>query len=75
LRPSNVRHDIDFFQFGHEQRSKEERLSALRAKFTQNMDMQKVLVETKNAKLVKFVRSSPPIVDLELMQVRNEIAT
>ena len=75
LRPSNVAHDIDFFQLGHEQRSKEERLSALRAKFTQNMDMQKVLVETKNAKLVKFVRSSPPIVDLELMQVRNEIVT
>ena len=73
LRPAKVTHDVDFFQLGPVQRSKEERLSALRAKFNQNMDMQKVLVETKNAKLVKFVRSSPPIVDLELMQVRNEI--
>ena len=35
--------------------------------------MQKVLLSTKNAKLTKFVRSSPPIVDIELMEVRKEI--
>ena len=35
--------------------------------------MKKVLISTKNAKLTKFVRSSPPIVDIELMEVRKEI--
>tara|TARA_B100001287_G_scaffold276859_1_gene290225 strand:- start:7317 stop:9389 length:2073 start_codon:yes stop_codon:yes gene_type:complete len=73
LRPTNVKHDPDFFELGPNGRSREERLAALRAKFVQNQDMQKVLLSTKNAKLTKFVRSSPPIVDIELMEVRKEI--
>jgi len=73
LRPTNVKHDPDFFELGPNGRSREERLAGLRAKFVQNEDMQKVLLSTKNAKLTKFVRSSPPLVDIELMEVRNEI--
>lgn len=73
LRPSTVKHDPDFFEVGPNGRSREERLNGLRAKFVQNQDMKKVLLETKNAKLTKFVRSSPPIVDIELMEVRKEI--
>ena len=73
LRPSTVKHDADFFELGLNGRSREERLAALRGKFVQNPDMKKVLISTNNAKLTKFVRSSPPIVDIELMTVRKEI--
>ena len=73
LRPSTVKHDPDFFELGANGRNREERLAALRGKFVQNQDMKKVLMSTKNAKLTKFVRSSPSIVDIELMEVRKEI--
>ena len=73
LRPENVKHDADFFEIGPEQRSITERLIALRAKFSQNIDMKKVLLETRDAKLVKFVRGSPPEVDHSLMLVRKEL--
>ena len=71
LRPAEVKHDPDFFEIGPEQRSKKERKDALNAKFTQNQDMKKVLLETKDAKLVKFIRSNPPEIDIELMEVRK----
>ena len=73
IRPDNVKPDPDFFELGPNQRSKLERYAALKAKFEQNADLKKVLIETKDAKLVNFVRSVPPIVDLELMNVRKEI--
>jgi hypothetical protein len=34
------------------------------------MDLKKILMETKNAKLVHFIRSEPPIMDEELMKLR-----
>jgi predicted NAD-dependent protein-ADP-ribosyltransferase YbiA (DUF1768 family) len=73
IRPDNVKPDPDFFEIGPSQRSKIERYEALKAKFTQNIDLKKLLIETKNAKLVNFIRSSPPSIDLELMNVRKEI--
>lgn len=73
IRPDNVRPDPDFFELGPNQRSKLERYLALKSKFEQNPDLKKLLIETKDAKLVNFVRSSPPITDLELMNVRKEI--
>ena len=73
LRPSTIKHDADFFELGPSGRNREERLAALRGKFVQNQDMKKLLISTKDAKLTKFVRSSPPIVDIELMEVRKEI--
>ena len=73
LRPIDVKHDPDFFEIGPEQRSKKERKDALMSKFSQNQDMKKVLLETKDAKLVKFIRSNPPEIDIELMEVRKNL--
>ena len=73
LRPIDVKHDPDFFEIGPEQRSKKERKYALMSKFSQNQDMKKVLLETKDAKLVKFIRSNPPEIDIELMEVRKKL--
>lgn len=73
IRPTNVTHDPDFFELGPDQRSIKERFDALTAKFSQNQDMKKVLLETKDAKLVKFIRSSPPEVDIQLMKVRKNL--
>lgn len=73
LRPIDVKHDPDFFEIGPEQRSKKERKDALMSKFSQNQDMKKVLLETKDAKLVKFIRSNPPEIDIELMEVRKKL--
>jgi hypothetical protein len=74
LRPKNVKTDADFFEVGPNQRSIQEREYALEAKFSQNMDLKKILMETKNAKLVHFVRSEPPIVDEQLMKLRARFA-
>ena len=68
-----MKHDSDFFELGPEQRSKKERKDALNCKFSQNQDMKKVLLETKDAKLVKFIRSNPPEIDIELMEVRKAL--
>lgn len=73
IRPTDVTHDPDFFELGPDQRSIKERFDALTAKFSQNQDMKKVLLETKDAKLVKFIRSSPPEVDIQLMKVRKNL--
>ncbi len=73
IRPTDVTHDPDFFELGPHQRSIKERFDALTAKFSQNQDMKKVLLETKDAKLVKFIRSSPPEVDIQLMKVRKNL--
>jgi hypothetical protein len=74
LRPKNVKMDTDFFEVGPNQRSIQEREFALEAKFSQNMDLKKILMETKNAKLVHFVRSEPPITDEQLMKLRAQFA-
>ena len=47
---------------------------AMYAKFTQHEELKKLLLETKNAKLVHFVRASPPQVFEDLMNVRKMIA-
>jgi hypothetical protein len=39
------------------------------------MDLKKMLAETKKAKLLHFVRSGQPIVDMDLMNVRGKIMT
>jgi len=70
VRPKNVKFDSDFQQEELSVRKLEERDAALEAKFTQNMDLKKILAETKKAKLVRFVRSMPPIVDEALMKIR-----
>ena len=44
---------------------------AMYAKFTQHKELKELLTATKNAKLVQYVRASPPIVVDNLMRVRK----
>ena len=71
LRPQNVEIDPDFYG----ERSENERLSAVRAKFTQNQDLKQMLLATKKAKLMHFIRGAPAEADHILMNVRNELNT
>jgi hypothetical protein len=70
LRPSDVVIDPDFYG----ERSEQERETALQAKFGQNADMRQLLLATKKAKLVHFVRGAESETDHLLMKVRNELA-
>jgi len=53
-------------------RDKVERANALTAKF-ENPEFKKVLVATKKAKLLHFVRGSEPEVDMLLMELRAQV--
>ena len=75
LRDKSIRIDSDFFEIGVNTRSEEERKSAITAKFTQNLDLKNMLLETKNAKLVHFVRGREPETDNLLMNLRKELRT
>ena len=75
LREKNVKPDADFYEMGKSPRNKIERENALRAKFTQNLDLKNILLGTKMAKLVHFLRGKEPETDELLMQIRKEIAT
>ena len=48
-------------------------MKGLEAKFTQNLDLKRVLLETKDAKLVEFKRRDVPSVDTALMQIRKQL--
>ena len=67
IRPKKIIIDPDFFSG----RYKKEMYNAMMAKFTQNLDLKKLLLATKNAKLQHFSRGSPPIVFNDLMRVRK----
>jgi negative regulator of replication initiation len=69
-RPANIKIDPDFFGGRH----REERTLALRAKFTQNMDLGVLLRETQKSVLMQFRRGEEPYVDFPLMRVREELA-
>ena len=71
LRPSNVQIDPDFYGA----RSENERLDAVRAKFSQNADLKQMLLLTKKAKLMHFIRGAPAEADHVLMAVRRDLAT
>ena len=71
LRPSNVQIDPDFYGA----RSENERLDAVRAKFSQNADLKQMLLLTKKAKLMHFIRGAPAEADHVLMTVRRDLAT
>ena len=68
-RPVNIKIDPDFFGGRH----RDERTLALRAKFTQNMDLGVLLRETQKAVLMQFRRGDEPYVDFPLMRVRDEL--
>lgn len=70
VRDPSITVDDDFFTG----RNKKEMESAMRAKFTQNPDLKRLLLATKKAKLQHFVRGRPAIVFDDLMRVRQELA-
>jgi predicted NAD-dependent protein-ADP-ribosyltransferase YbiA (DUF1768 family) len=67
-RPGNINIDPDFYDG---ERSHNERQQALKAKFDGNLDLKEALLLTGDAKLVIFVRQSPPEVDVDLMTLRR----
>ena len=73
LRPKNIKIDADYNEDGVEKRKNIERRTALDAKFSQNLDLKKILMETKNAKLIHFSRGHPPTTDEMLMHVRKKL--
>ena len=72
LRPKSVVMDPDFFT---SKRNEVEMERAQMAKYSQNALAKRVLLATRNAKLVHFVRASPPIVFYDSMRVRYKIST
>jgi predicted NAD-dependent protein-ADP-ribosyltransferase YbiA (DUF1768 family) len=66
LRDENIKEDANI-------NIEELREKALMAKFTQNKDFNKLLSETKDAKIVLYVRGGKPKMDILLMTVRQKI--
>ena len=69
VRPKNVIMDVDFMG----KRRDETMEKSMYCKFTQNPEFKTMLLATKNAKLVHFVRGSPVDVFYDLMRVRKRI--
>jgi hypothetical protein len=69
FRPKNVKIDHDFFTSGNDN---EEMYNAQYAKFTQNEDLKRVLLLTKEAKLMHFTRGSPVFFE-NLVRIRNSL--
>ena len=68
VRPLDVKIDATFFG-GRDKAIKQQ---ALMAKFSKK-EFKALLIATRNAKLQQFVRASPPIVLIELMEVRKAL--
>jgi hypothetical protein len=70
VRPKSIIIDSDFYG---QKRNESEREMAVRAKFTQNLDLKEMLKATKPAKLIHFLRGHEPEIDHILMTARNEL--
>ena len=73
LPNANITPDPDFFTIQENPTFDMERKKALEAKFGQNLDIKKVLLETQQAKLVHFERGKDPPPDMLLMHLRRDI--
>lgn len=71
-RPKNITIDPDFYGLDGG-RAKEERRMALMAKFNQNEDMRRILLNTRDAVLKKRVKGEPHQADDLLMEVRKAV--
>lgn len=69
LRPKSVTIDPDFYS----DRRENERLDAVRAKFTKIPELKQLLLATKDAKLMLYHRGAPAEPDHILMTVRREL--
>lgn len=69
LRPKEVTMDPHFYEGRH----RRERAVALQAKFEQLPEMRRALLLTKRAKLVQYIAKQPPVVDVQLMEVRRRL--
>ena len=72
-RDSKIVMDPDFYTLGTNPIFEVERKRALDAKFSGNLELKNMLLETKHAKLVHFERSKGHIPDVLLMKVRKEL--
>jgi len=73
LREKHIVIDADFYEVNENPRHKTERLVARIAKFNQNPDIKQMLLETKHAKLIHFVRGREPEIDTDLMNLRRDL--
>ena len=71
LRPVEASIDPDFFG----KRDKKEKYDAQYAKFSQNEDLKALLLATKDAKLLHYVKGHPPEVLDDLMIIRSTLST
>jgi predicted NAD-dependent protein-ADP-ribosyltransferase YbiA (DUF1768 family) len=69
IRPIEVSIDPDFFG----KRDKKEKYNALQAKFSQNEDLKEMLLSTKDAKLMHYVKGYPAEVLDDLMIIRSTL--
>jgi len=72
IRPSRITIDPDFFNHGRSEREME---NATFAKFSQNKNLKDLLLATRNAKLVHYVRGATPEIYHHLMRVRHKLRT
>jgi len=69
-RSDKITIDPDFYDG---ERNHQERQLALKSKFEGNLDLKEILLLTQSAKLVNFVRQSPPEIDMDLMNLRRTL--
>jgi len=69
VRDKNIVIDPDFYG----KKQKDILRKATKAKYTQNPDLYKVLMDTKNAKLIRLRKARPPEILDDLMVVRSEL--
>ena len=72
LRPKSIIIDPDFYG---QKRNLIERELAVRTKFAQNEDLKQLLLSTKNAKLIHFIRGDGYEIDTILMDIRLALKT
>ena len=71
VREAEIVIDPNFFNGRH----KSEMKAAQMAKFSQHEDLKEMLLATKSAKLQHYVRASPPVVFMDLMEVRRDLSS